>query len=97
MPITAPRKPAKRAVGLVLTIQETSYALRPLACDPISASRAFRLRKSDGTLYDVSQTDFGPACDCPDFVFRRDGLDPAGCKHVQALAAHGLIEPNPAS
>jgi hypothetical protein len=25
------------------------------------------------------------------FVFRRDGIDPAGCKHVKACRATGLI------
>jgi hypothetical protein len=58
----------------------------------VIAARAFRLLKSDGALYDVTQTLFGPQCDCPDFVFRRDGLDRSGCKHVKALVAHGLIE-----
>ena len=77
---------------LSLTIRDTSYTVRRVACDPVVADKAFRLLKQDGTLYDVAQTPFGPECDCPDFVFRRDGLDPAGCKHVQALVACGLIE-----
>ena len=70
---------------------ETLYAVQPVPCDPVVGEKAFRLRKADGTLYDVSQTHFGPECDCPDFIFRRDGLDPAGCKHVRALVRHGLI------
>jgi hypothetical protein len=77
---------------LILTIRETDYAVRPLACDPPIAARAFQLRKPDGTFYDVAQTPFGSTCDCPDFVYRRDGLDPLGCKHVRALRAYGLIE-----
>ena len=68
------------------------YRVRPIRCDPSDAVRAFRLNKPDGTLYDVAQTRFGPQCDCPDFVFRRDGLDPAGCKHVKSLVAEGLID-----
>ncbi len=86
--------PARRApvCHLVLVINQTAYAVRPLACDPTIAEKAFRLNKWDGAVYDVSQTRYGPRCDCPDFIFRRDGLDPAGCKHVQALVAQGLIE-----
>ncbi len=30
-------------------------------------------------------------CDCPDYIFRRDGLDPSGCKHIKALVGSGLI------
>jgi hypothetical protein len=94
MTSTARRKrpPARRTFRLVLGIQETTYQVRRVNCDPVVAERAFRLLKDDGTLYDVKQTAFGPECDCPDFIFRRDGLDPAGCKHVQALVEYGLIE-----
>ena len=86
--------PAGRGTHLFLTINETAYAVRRIGCDPFIASRAFRLMKADGTNYDVVQTPFGPECDCPDFTYRRDGIDPAGCKHVQALAGFGLITPN---
>ena len=77
---------------LLLVINQTIYGVRPIRCAPADAVRAFRLNKPDGTLYDVAQTRFGAECDCPDFVFRRDGLDPAGCKHVRALVAEGLID-----
>ena len=53
--------------------------------------KAFRLDKADGACYDVTETVYGPQCDCPDFIFRRDGIDPTGCKHVKALIAQGLI------
>ncbi len=35
----------------------------------------------------------GHTCDCPDFIFHRDGLDPGGCKHIKALVACGLLAP----
>ena len=93
--MTTPTRPKasrkSRPIGLVLTIDRTAYSVGRLACDEAIAARAFRLRKADGTPYDVKQTPFGPECDCPDFIFRRDGLDPDGCKHIQALAAYGLI------
>ena len=88
----ARRAPAVRTYRLALAIDETVYQLSPLGCDPAVAVRAFRLSKADGTVYDVSQTRFGLECDCPDFIFRRDGLDPGGCKHVKALVASGLLD-----
>jgi hypothetical protein len=76
-------------------INQTLYRVRPVRREPPGRDadevRAFRLNKPDGTLYDVAQTRYGPRCDCPDFVFRRDGIDPTGCKHVKALVAEGLI------
>ena len=85
------RRSGATQARLFLKINETLYGLRALPCDPEIAERAFRLDKPDGSRYDVSQTRYGPQCDCPDFIFRRDGLDPAGCKHVKALVAEGLI------
>ena len=81
-----------RSSHLYLKIRQTLYAVSPLECDPSIAAKAFRLNKPDGTLYDVAQTVHGHRCDCPDFVFRRDGLDPSGCKHVKALISQGLLD-----
>jgi hypothetical protein len=77
---------------LDLTIGRTTYSLQPLAETPRVQPRAFRLVKGDGTIYDVASTAYGPVCDCPDYIFRRDGLDPSGCKHIKALVGSGLIE-----
>jgi hypothetical protein len=101
MPILAPERrasarPSSCSTDLFLRINRTFYEVRALACDPIIADRAFRLNKADGTFYHISQTRYGPHCDCPDFIFRRDGIDPTGCKHVKALVAEGLIEGGPA-
>ena len=76
---------------LNLTIGRTTYALQPIEDRPRSRPGAFRLVKRDGTIYDVESTIYGPVCDCPDYVFRRDGRDPAGCKHIKALVGSGLI------
>jgi hypothetical protein len=78
---------------LDLTIGSTTYAIEPLAETLLAGTRAFRLIKNDGTIYDVAQTSYGPQCDCPDYLFRRDGLDPSGCKHIKALVGWGMIEP----
>ncbi len=51
-----PRRAKNSEYRLDLTIGGTTYAIRPLACAPVIADRAFRLVKGDGTAYDVSQT-----------------------------------------
>ncbi|GAC1467506.1 MAG: hypothetical protein NVSMB9_09180 [Isosphaeraceae bacterium] len=91
----SPRKPARPTHGtcrLTLRINGTSYTVLPIPSDAFAALKAFRLKKSDGAVYDASQTVYGLECDCPDFVFHRDGLDPDGCKHVKALVACGLFD-----
>ena len=53
-------------------------------------TRAFRLsRKCD--VFDVAQTVHGPTCGCPDFIFRRDGLDARCCLHIWAMRAFGML------
>jgi hypothetical protein len=84
-------RPTHGTCRLTLTINGTAYAVRPIATDSFAAIKAFRLRKSDGTAYDVAQTVHGFECDCPDWTFHRDGIDPDGCKHVKALVACGLL------
>ena len=84
-------RPRAARVGLLLWIGETLYGLRHTASDRSIGDRAFRLAKRDGTTYDVIRTRYGPECDCPDFLYRRDGLDPLGCKHIRALRACGLL------
>jgi hypothetical protein len=83
--------PKNEPSRLVLTIDRTAYVIfrLPRALDP--SRRAYRLIKADGVVYDLAESRHGPSCDCPDYIFRRDGLDPAGCKHVRALVRHGLI------
>lgn len=91
---TTSRKPARTPHGtarLALTINGTRYAVKPIPCDCEAAQRCYSLRKNDGTVYHVALTVYGPSCDCPDFVFHRDGLDAKGCKHVRSLAAFGML------
>ena len=84
-------KPAAGTCTLTLTINDTPYAVIPLRPDPGIARRALRLRKEDGTTYDLALTEHGPQCSCPDFLFHRDGKDRAGCKHLKACRAWGLL------
>jgi hypothetical protein len=86
-------RPARGTCRVSLTINGTEYLARPLPTSRHAAQRVFRLRKADGATYHVSQHGHGAECDCPDFIFHRDGLDPTGCKHIKALAACGLIVP----
>ena len=90
------RNRAEPESRLFLQIGKTVYNVRSLTPDDPEERRAFRLFKADGTLYDVSESDEETRCDCPDYLFRRAGLDPAGCKHVKALVAQGLIGPTEA-
>jgi hypothetical protein len=76
---------------LTLTINGRRYAVRPIASQADDVPRAFRLSRK-GDVYDVAQTAHGPTCDCPDFIFRRDGRDPRGCLHIRAMLAVGLLD-----
>ena len=89
----ATRQAENASYRLDLTIGRTRYGVVSVPCAAVVADRAFRLTKADGTIYDVAQTSYGPQCDCPDYIFRRDGLDPSGCKHIRALVGSGLIVP----
>lgn len=85
-------RPAKARCRLTLEINDRNYQVKPTAAEASVAIRAYRLSKADGTDYDVAQTVHGLTCDCPDFIFRRDGLDPEGCKHIKAMVTYGLLE-----
>src|SRR5262245_27976531 len=78
-----PARPSHGVARLMLHINSTAYSVRPLWCDGIHATRLFRLHKpGTATRYVVASTTDGPDCDCPDFTFHRDGIDPEGCKHI---------------
>ncbi len=88
-------KATSRAPGgfcrLTLTINGDNYSVRPLPADFVGI-RAFRLTKRDGEAHDVARHAHGAECTCGDRVFRRDGIDPKGCKHIRAARAVGLID-----
>jgi hypothetical protein len=89
------RTPARHSIEvarLTLFINGRAYKVHPLPADGVSTLKAFRLRKFDGTEYDIAQGGEGITCDCPDFTFHREGIDPAGCKHIKALVSCGLID-----
>jgi hypothetical protein len=84
-------KPARGTCRLTLVINGTPYRIKPVACDPSAALRCYGIRKPDGTTYHVSQHAHGAECTCPDWIYSRDGIDPAGCKHIRSMATFGLI------
>ncbi len=84
-------KPASGTTTLAVGINGVAYQVLRLHPHPEVATVAFRLRKEDGTAYDVALTDHGAECSCPDFVFNRDGKDPGGCKHIKAMRSWGML------
>ena len=84
--------PARAVCRLTMEINGVDYRVEPSQGEEYAVTKAYRLSKRDGTAYDVALTDFGLTCDCPDFIFHRDGLDPEGCKHIKAMVAYGLLD-----
>jgi hypothetical protein len=80
---------------LTLTANRVLFSVRPVQSEDDQIKRAFRLRRipfRSAVIFDVAETVQGATCDCPDFVFRRDGLDPRGCLHIRAMRAVGLLD-----
>lgn len=80
---------------LALAIDGTDYTVRIHGREPgeDNCGPVVRLRKADGTLYDVAKEWGLWECTCGDFVFRLQDKPGAldGCKHIKALRACGLI------
>jgi hypothetical protein len=76
---------------LTVTIRGEPYRVRPIRPECDDVSRAWRLRKRDGTAYVVAETVHGATCECADQVYRHEGRDDVGCKHIRASRALGLI------
>jgi hypothetical protein len=89
---TAKPKPAD-ICRLSVHIRGVAYTARPIRPELSEVIRAWQLRKPDGTVYNVADTIDGATCDCADFTYRHEGNDQIGCKHVRALRALGLIDP----
>src|SRR5215469_16247579 len=85
-------RPARADCRLTIAINGNDYRVHPIPSEAYCALKAYRLKKPDGTAYDVAQTVDGLTCDCRDFIFHRDGIDPEGCKHVKAMVACGLLD-----
>jgi len=86
--ILSPADRASLARIMGVEVKGLAYQVEPLTSPD---GPAYRLTSPAGKVYDVEDTANGSTCDCPDYVCRRAGLDAAGCKHVKALKAAGLI------
>lgn len=98
-----PKGPARGKTRLFLVIDDKQYLVRREAIDPESgAERCYRLRNAEGNVYHVARVHYPETashvneCDCPDFVFRRSDHSNGPCKHIGALVAHGLLDPDDA-
>jgi hypothetical protein len=93
---TLPRRrivgPARAVCRLTMAINGVDYRVEPSPAVAQVVAKVYRLSKPDGTAYDVALTCHGLICDCPDFIFHRDGIDPDGCKHIKAMVAYGLLD-----
>lgn len=89
-PTLAPIRPT--IARLTVHINGSLYQVLPVAAQASDVIKAWRLRKADGTDYCVADTLDGATCECADYVFRHDGRDHLGCKHIQALRSVGLID-----
>ena len=84
----------RRNCRLTLNHRLGRFPSGPIQSEDDQIHRAFRLRgkpSRSGVIFDVAETVHGAVCDCPDLVFRRDGLDPRGCLHIRAMRAVGLL------
>jgi hypothetical protein len=89
--VSAPPLPLDLA--LVVVIRGVGYQVTPLDPGP-DHTRAWRLSKSDGEVYDVGRDHFGlTTCTCPHYEFRLRGNSASPCKHGAALIQLGLIAP----
>lgn len=88
------------AVAMVISIDGTHYGVAPLAPAP-DAVKAFRFSKVSGdeARHDIDETAAGASCTCGDFVWRHEGRNTIGCKHLRAARMMGLIgePPEPTS
>jgi hypothetical protein len=77
---------------MAISIDGTHYSVEMLA-PALGATKAYRFRKvgGDEAVHDLDETAYGASCSCGDFVFRHDGLDDLGCKHLRGARAMGLF------
>jgi hypothetical protein len=103
-PVSSPPtadEPRPLTVAMVISIDHVHYVVAPLAPAP-DAVKAYRFTKVDGdeAQHDLDETADGASCTCGDFVWRHEGRDDLGCRHIRAARMLGLIaealEPTPA-
>jgi hypothetical protein len=83
--------PPPDTTGLSLLVRETWYRVIRLKVQDSDVTKAFRLRKPDGTTYDVHVDQHGAHCTCASHEFKHEGIDGLGCKHIRSMRAWGLL------
>jgi len=83
------------AAGLIGLLEINGQPYTAIAVVDAGKVVSWRLLKHEGVLqYDLT-VGKDAACDCLDFLYRRDGKDESGCKHIAALrvalAAIGIL------
>jgi len=76
-----------------------AYTVTVLTADPnYGLLKIYRVKAAGSEIgYDVCLNSRGEVeCECGDFLWRRDGQDEAGCKHIQALRDFGMLPALPA-
>jgi hypothetical protein len=93
-PVSAPAPPLPLDLALVVVIRGVGYQVTPLDAGP-DHTRAWRLAKADGEVYDVCRARDGrtTTCTCAHYEFRLRGNSASPCKHGAALIRLGLIAP----
>jgi hypothetical protein len=97
LPLPPPPPRTAAEVLCALWINRVAYEVAMLT-PGAGVRKAYRLHNAvNGKVYDVSLDCHGVACECGDWLYRRDGKDPQGCKHIQALRQLGMMPgPEPA-
>jgi hypothetical protein len=77
-----------------ITIGGKFYAVEPMPFDREAGVEAlYAITSEDGDVYHVSDHRDEPArCTRGDFTWRRDGIDPLGCKHIRALVELDFVD-----
>ncbi len=75
----------------------TEYLISYLEPDKEIGCPAWRLTKLEngrptGENFDIILRPHGAECSCPDWLYRRQYYDRAGCKHLKGMRAVGLLK-----
>lgn len=77
-----------------IAINDVPYAVAELREQGRLVGYRLARHCDDGEIvyYDISNRFACWECSCPDFIFRRDGHDERGCKHIQAVRAAVAVD-----
>ena len=85
------------SVKCTLSLSGSDYNVELLYPDS-NFDKGYRLTKIGAkktTTYDVLQADGQIVCGCADFMYRHEGADSEGCKHIRGLVDLGMFAAPP--